>query len=156
LEQASKGKENYRKVCTDNFNRIRELLQQGRYPGEQIIGVTNELGYGIAFPTLLHYPYAYVLLYDDLWAAAHKGQLQPQSLIYLYGFNQTRTSVLYTEDIPTDTQHFKVEYNPLDLELVDETKVDSARKSVWLRPLYETSKIKAVAQKHGMDFREGW
>jgi hypothetical protein len=156
LEQANKGKDNYRQICTDNFNRIRELSEGGRYPGEQLIGVDDNLGYGFAFPTLLHYPYAYVLLYDYLWSAVHAGQLQPLALIYLYGFNQTRTSVLYTADIPVDTQHFKVDYNALGLELSNEAAIDSARKKVWLRPMAETPMIKAVARKHGMDFREGW
>lgn len=156
LEQANKGKEHYRQICTDNFNRIRELSKSGRYPGEQLIGAGDNLGYGFAFPTLLHYPYAYVLLYDQLWAAVHKGQLQPLGLIYLYGFNQTRTSILYTADIPVDTQHFKVDYNAPDLELSEEAKIDSSRKEVWLRPMYETTMIEAVARKHGIDFREGW
>jgi hypothetical protein len=156
LEQAAKGQSNYKAICTDNFNRIVELSKQGRFPAEQLIGVNDDLGYGFSFPTLLHYPYAYVLLNDYLWAAVHKGQLQPLSLIYLYGFNKTRTSVLYTDDIPVDTQHFKVQYTTPDPDLVDETEVDNARKKVWLRPQSETQMIINVAREHGMDFREGW
>jgi hypothetical protein len=156
-EQASKGKSNYREICTDNFNRIRELSKQGRFPAEQVIGIDDDLNYGVALPTLLHYPYAYVLLHDYLWAAVHKGQLQPLSLMYLYGFNQTRTSALYTNSIPVDTEHFKVRYNiGFGLQSADQNALDSARRKVWLRPQAEKQAILIVAQKHRIDFREGW
>ncbi len=157
LEQASKGESNYAAICTDNFNRILELSKTGRFPGEQLIGVDDELGNSFVLPTLLHYPYAYVRLYDYLWAALHGGEIQPLALMYLYSFNQTRTSKLYTDSIPEDTEHFKTIYNvSFGLRSDDESKVDSARKKVWLRPQVEKEMIADVARKYGMDFREGW
>ena len=157
LEQGNKGNSNFEEICTDNFNRILELSKQGRFPGEQLIGVNDALENGFVLPTLLHYPYAYVLLHDYLWASLHRGEAQPLSLMYLYSFNQTRTSILYTSRIPVDTKHFKIRYNlPFGLESPDKTAVDGARKKVWLRPQSQTQMIKDVAQGHGMDFRGGW
>lgn len=157
MEQGSKGQSNYREICTDNFNRILELCKQGRFPGEQVIGVDDELKYGHAIPTLLHYPNAYVQLQDYLWTTLHKGQIQPLTLTYIYDFNQTRQSVLYTSQVPTEAQYFGACYNSgFGLESTNQLEVDSARKKVWLRPQAEKYKILAVAKAQGMDFREGW
>jgi hypothetical protein len=156
-EQASKGQRNYREIVLDNFNCIAALAKEGRFPGEQLIGVDERLTNDIVFATLLHYPYAYVALYKYLWDALKKGEVQPRTLIYLYGFNQTRTSILYTDDMPVDTKHFTACYNMgFGIRSGNTSAVNSARAGVYMHSVEMEQSVKAAAREYGMDYREGY
>ena len=109
------------------------------------------------FATLLHYPYAYRELSVYLWEAVRKGEAHPLSLIYLYGFNQTRTSILYTSDMPEDSQHFKACYNvPFGKHSGNMAAVDSARDAAYLHTVEMDRRIDAAARESGMHFMKGW
>lgn len=154
LEQSYKGKPGYREVCSDNFNRILLLTQQGRYPGEDLIGPDEELEDYYVRATLLHYPYSYVLLQEQLLQGLAEGKVQPGMLLYLYGFNQTRNSVLYTPNIPVDSTHFLVCYNtPFGKQSEDTAAVNRARAAFYV-PSLQASRLRIlVAKKYGIDFR---
>lgn len=49
-EQGSKGKGNYAMACEDNFNRIVQLAKAGRFPGENLIGPDDHLGWEYVLP----------------------------------------------------------------------------------------------------------
>lgn len=155
-EQRSKGSENYSKICTDNFNRILELSKQGRFPGESLIGNTDEIE-SLIFPTLCHYPYSYVTMEPYLYEALKAGNLTPISLVYLYGFNQTRKSILYTTEIPNDTQNFNVVYNmPFGLQSGDFAEVNKQRASRKVMSMSVQKGLKELNSKYGLDYLIGY
>jgi hypothetical protein len=155
-EQKIKGKEGYAAVCTDNFNRILELATQGRFPGEDLIGNIDRTE-SIILPTLCHYPYSYKIMEPYLIEAVKKGKLTPASLIYLYGFNQTRTSILYTADIPCDTLNFKLSYNmPYGAQSYDFAEVDRQRSLKKIYTMSVQKNLRSVMAKYGVDYQMGY
>lgn len=156
-EQSSKGMSNYAMVCEDNFNRIFQLAREGRFPGENLIGPDDQLGWSFVLPTLLHYPYSYNDLRTYLLDALDQGLISAVQVCYLYGFNQTRTSVLYTREIPLDQAHFKACYNlPFGKQSMDIQEVDAQRKLRYLPSVETELKLKAIALKYLIDYREGY
>jgi len=156
-EQSSKGQSNYAMVCEDNFNRIFQLAKAGRFPSENLIGPDDHLGMEFVLPTLLHYPYSYTYLKKYLLEALDQGHVSPFQVCYLYGFNQTRTSVLYTREIPVDKANFKACYNiAFGLQSSDIAEVNARRKLRYLPSVETEKKLKAVASKYLIDFREGY
>jgi hypothetical protein len=155
-EQKSKGKENYSKICTDNFNRIFELSKEGRFPGEDIIGNDDDLE-SIILPTLCHYPYSYRILEPYLTDALNKGKTTPISLLYLYSFNQTRRSILYTSNIPSDTTNFNIDYNmPFGRQSNNLEEVDKQRSIRNVIPLAVQKSLKNFMARYGIDYRIGY
>lgn len=155
-EQKNKGKENYSKICTDNFNRIFELSKQGKFPGESLIGNTDEIE-SLIFPTLCHYPYSYTAMEPYLIDALNKGDLTRISLIYLYGFNQTRRSILYTSNIPNDTLNFKVAYNmPFGTQSYNITEVNKQRAAKKVVSMSVQKGLKELNAKYGLDYLIGY
>jgi len=156
-EQSSKGKSNYAMVCEDNFNRIFQLAKAGRFPSENLIGPDDHLGMEFVLPTLLHYPYSYTYLKSYLLEALDQGHMSPFQVCYLYGFNQTRTSVLYTREIPVDHTNFKACYNiAFGRQSIDIPEVNAQRRLRYLPSVETTQKLKAVASKYLIDYREGY
>lgn len=156
-EQKNKGKKNYREICTDNFTRIYELAKQNRFPGENIIGTDANLENSFVLATLLHYPYSYTLLEPYLWKAVQSGQAQPQMILYLYSFNQTRTSILYDSSIPVDTVNFKHCYNiAFGKKSDDITEVNRQRKTRQIFSVETEKKLQNVASKYRIDYRYGY
>lgn len=155
-EQKNKGKANYLQVCSDNFNRILELSRQGKFPGEDRIGTDDDLQ-SIILPTLCHYPYSYTLLEPYFTDALKGGKVTPVSLIYLYGFNQTRTSILYTSEIPTDTLHFNIAYNlPFGKQSDDVNEVNRQRALKKVYSLSVQKGLKMTMRKYGIDYHMGY
>lgn len=156
-EQASKGGPEYRSICTDNFQRIAALAKAGRFPGEQRIGVNDELENCYAFATLKHYPFSYKMLQHELRAAMLKGQAQPLSLVCIYGFNQSLTSELYRPGTQPDTVTFAKIYNTgFSWHSSDTAAVDRARAEMFLVSLETQAELKRVARKYGMAIDLGW
>lgn len=155
-EQKNKGTNNYFKICSDNFNRILELSKNGRFPGESLIGNSDEIE-SIIFPTLCHYPYSYVTMEVYLNEALRNGNLTPISLVYLYGFNQTRKSILYTSDIPNDTLNFNIIYNmPFGLQSNDFTEVNKQRAVKKIISMSVQKGLKELNSKYGLDYLIGY
>lgn len=153
-EQASKGKPDYAKICTDNFNRIKQLAEEGRFPGEGLIGPGEDMGSDLALPTLLHYPYSYTALKGLLWQAVLEGKIQPGEVLYLYGFNQTRTSVLYTHSIPVDTENFTACYGlPFGKRCDDSGEVDRQRKLRYISSTKVEAGLRKIASRLNLDYR---
>lgn len=156
-EQSSKGMSNYAMVCEDNFNRIVQLAKAGRFPGENLIGPDDHLGWEYVLPTLLHYPYSYNYLKTYLLDALAQGLISPFQVGYLYGFNQTRTSILYTREIPVDYTNFKACYNlAFGKQSDDIPEVNAQRRLMYLPSVETERKIKAVASRYQIDFCEGY
>jgi hypothetical protein len=157
LEQKNKGGGKYRAICTDNFDRIVTLAAQGRFPGEAVIGPDDELGNSHVLATLLHYPYSYIPLESALWNGVQSGNAQPAMVLYLYSFNQTRTSILYDSTVPVDTTHFTVCYNlTFGKRSSDLVEVNRQRR---LRRVISTeveSRLEAVAAKYRLDYKMGY
>ncbi|MDI9339935.1 MAG: hypothetical protein QM534_05125 [Sediminibacterium sp.] len=155
-EQESKGKQNYAQVCTDNFNRILELTKSGNYPGEFLIGVSEDIE-SIIFPTFCHYPYSYIALSSYWPDALKKGHITPFSLLYLYGFNQTRRSVLYVADIPTDSTHFKIPYNmPYGNQSTDFAEVNRQRTLKKVISMAVQNNLRNLRSTYGLDYLMGY
>jgi hypothetical protein len=156
-EQESKGHSNYRSICFDNFNRILELAEQGNFPSESVIGVNENLENGFVFATLKHYPYSYSKLKDYLWTSVRTGGTQPLSVLYVYGFNQRRVSVLYSQAIPVDTLNYKICYNlPFGLVSGNIEQVDIARKQKQVLSIETQERLENVAKKYNIDYRFGY
>lgn len=155
-EQKNKGKENYSLICSNNFNRIVELSKEGKFPGESLIGVSDDIE-SITFPTLLHYPYSYSLMKPFLEEALSNGDLTRVSLIYLYGFNQSRKSILYTSDIPADTIQFKICYNmPFGIQSNDFIEVNKQRRIKKIFSIEVQSNLRSLNSKYGLDYLIGY
>lgn len=155
-EQKSKGKGNYAAICADNFNRILDLAKQGRFPGEDLIGNGDRME-SVVFPTLCHYPYSYRDLEHWLNDALNKGKVSPLSLLYLYGFNQTRNSVLYTPAIQTDSVNFKIIYNtPFGKESVNVSEVNKQRAIRKVVSISVENKLMDLNLRYGLDYRVGY
>lgn len=156
-EQQAKGQPGYKDVVTDNFNRIRQLALQGKFPGEQTIGVDNNLENSYVTSTLLHYPYSYKLLEKEIDAGIRRGEIQPLSALYLYGFNQTRTSVLYDRTIPNEDAYFNLSYNlPFGKFDSNTAAVDANRAVKWVSSLKVHSDIARVAKQYRIDYKLGY
>jgi hypothetical protein len=155
-EQKNKRSNNYLQICTDNFKRIEELSKQNKFPGENLIGPDNNLSSPI-LPTLLHYPYAYVYLKSYLWQAVQLGKITPIAVLYLYSFNQTRTSSLYNSDIPQDTINFKTCYNlPFGKESADINEVNKQRKLKKVISVQTLNSLLDLNSKYQLDYRLGF
>jgi hypothetical protein len=151
-EQESKGKPNYASICTDNFNRILELTKAGKYPSENLIGIDDDIE-NIVFPTLCHYPYSFKILQPYFTEAVMKGKITPLSILYLYGFNQMRRSVLYTNDIPVDTTNFKIAYNiPYGKESYDFKEVNKQRAIKKVPSMSVHTALRNLRAKYGLDY----
>jgi hypothetical protein len=156
-EQAHKGKADYKHICIDNFNRILHLAKSGSFPGENLIGVNEDLENAFVFATLKDYPYSYSYIKNYLWSSVQSGGTQPLSVLYVYGFNQTRTSVLYTSDVPVDTVNFKISYNlPFGRPSTDLEKVNQQRKIRGVFSVETQQQLEAVSRKYHLDFKEGY
>ena len=155
-EQKNKGKEKYFEICKDNFNRILDLSKQDKFPGENIIGNSDEVE-SLIFPTLCHYPYSFRIMEPFLIDALNTGKVTPLSLIYLYGFNQTRKSILYTNDIPVDTINFKIAYNmPYGMQSTDFTEVNKQRTIKKIFSMSIQNNLRGLNSKHGLDYKIGY
>jgi len=155
LEQKHKGDERYPQICSDNFKRILGLAKEGRFPGEDLIGTSTYIE-SCVFPTLLHYPYSYIALEPYFPDAIKNGKVSPLSVVYLYGFNQTRNSVLY-KSIPQDTIHFKTIYNlPFGKRSGDLSEVDENRRSKRITPIEVKRNLEIVATKYKLDYITGY
>lgn len=156
-EQNAKGQPNYKTICYDNFNRILALAEQGRFPDERVIGITAEIENSYVFATLKHYPYAYLRLKEYLWESVRNGGTKPMAVLYLYSFNQTRTSVLYTNDIPRDTANFTACYNIAFGKRSDNLDaVNEQRKQRGVLPVQTETRLEDVCRKYRIDFKQGY
>lgn len=156
-EQQAKGQPSYKDIVTDNFNRIRQLALQGKFPGEQTIGVDNNLEVSYVMATLLHYPYSYKLLEREIETGIRHGEIQPLSALYLYGFNQTRTSVLYDRTVPNEDDYFNLSYNlPFGKFDSNTEAVDANRAKKWVPSLKVHSDIERVAKQYHIDYKLGY
>lgn len=157
LEQAHKGLPDYKEICYNNFNRILELAKDNRFPGEQLIGADEELENNIVFATLLHYPYSYKILDEYIQEGILSGNIQPLCALYLYGFNQTRTSVLYTYRIQNDTVNFKPCYNlPFGKMSTNIELVNKNRKAKYISSTLVHNKLDNVAKKYHFEYKLGY
>jgi hypothetical protein len=156
-EQQSKGKPEYKDIVTQNFNRIRDLAVQGKFPGEQTIGVDNNLENGYVTPTLLHYPYSYKLLERYIEAGIRRGEIQPLGALYVYGFNQTRTSVLYDQNIPHEDAYFSLTYNlPFGKYDSNTETVNANRAKKMVASLKVHNDIERVMRQYHIDYKLGY
>lgn len=156
-EQEHKGKPDYKNICTDNFNRIMQLASRDTFPGEKTIGINDALENSFVSATLKHYPYSYALLKQYISNAILHGELQPLQAMYIYSFNQTRTSVLYTNNIQTDTSNFTVCYNlPFGKQSQNVDEVNKQRKLMFISPTYVHAKMEAVMSKYRFSYNFGY
>lgn len=156
LEQKNKNTERYLQICTDNFKRIEELSKQNKFPGEDLIGPDKNLS-SCVMPTLLHFPYAYTRLTSHLWQAVQSGKTTPLAVLYLYSFNQTRTSSLYTAGIPQDTINFKTCYNlPFGKESADLDEVNKQRSLKKVVSVQTLAGLLNLNAKYRLDYQLGF
>lgn len=161
LEQKNKGGKNYKDICNENFNRILELCKKGRFPGEQLIGIDDELGNAVVFATLANYPNSYLILRQYLDSALKYGEARPLQIIYLYGMNQSRVSALYKKkndvNIEYDTLNFKIYFNigfGKRSDCIDE--VNAERKKLNIFSIETENKLNGVIKQDSLDFRWGY
>lgn len=156
-EQEHKGKADYKSVCYDNFERILQLSKQGKFPGEDVIGVDENLENSYVFATLKHYPYSYVILADYLWASVQSGGTQPLAVLYVYGFNQSREGRLYGKIGSADTVRFRQCYNlPFGKYSGDLAEVDKARREKQVFTTLIQQKLGMVSRKYDLDYKFGY
>lgn len=155
-EQQNKSKPNYKEICYDNFKRILELAKKGRFPGKKSIGINDDLNNDFVFATLYHYPNSFKILKPFLDSALKHGEIQPLEMIYLYGMNQTRTSILYN-DKKIDTLYFGPCYNlPFGKYSNDIDQVNEERKKVNIFSIEIQYKLEKLAKRDSLDFKFGY
>lgn len=147
------GKPGLKEVCFDNFERIRALCAKNKFPGEQRIGVDENLE-NIVMPTLINYPYSYTALRSCLEKSLEEGGINPLQNVFLYCNNQARNSTLYT--VPKDTVNFNTIYNlQIGPKSQDIIEVNKARKEKRIQP-YETEiQLRNVIAKYGLNYKPG-
>jgi hypothetical protein len=156
-EQQMKSDPDYKDVVTANFNRIQQLAAQGKYPGEQTIGVDNNLENTYVTATLLHYPYSYKWLEREIEAGIRRGEIQPLGALYVYGFNQTRSSVLYDQKVPHEDAYFNLTYNlPFGKYDSNAETVNANRAKKMVSSLKVHSDIDRVAKQYRIDYKLGY
>ena len=105
-EQDSKRTEYYKITVYSNFDRIIELLNEGGFPNEKLIGIDNQrfaksisdcdLGNSKVIVTLLHYDYPFSEIgEEELIEAIKRGNLHPREFATIYNFEENKQSVLY-------------------------------------------------------------
>jgi hypothetical protein len=167
-EQELKGasQNRYHQIVNENFDRIQELTKQGLFPGERIIGldfgsapgqpasldmyISNDFTYA----SLLHHPYSYDSLKTYLRDEIRKGITTPDEVVYLYSFEQTQTSVLYSKNQKRDPNKYLKCYNyPFGTQSKNIAAVNANRKEAGLCR-YETQvKKDDLVFKYGFVFR---
>jgi hypothetical protein len=81
----------------------------------------------------------------------------PLSLIYLYGFNQTRKSILYTNNIPLDTVNFKIAFNmPFGQQSTNFIEVNKQRAIKKIFSMSIQNNLKSLNSKYGLDYLIGY
>lgn len=105
-EQLNKKAKNYRGIVYSNFKKIKELLNENTYPGENLIGIDNSddaskiddcsFDNSKITVTLLHYPHPiYELTEEKLIMSIKNGSLHPREFAIIYTFEKNRISKLY-------------------------------------------------------------
>lgn len=147
LEQDAKGTDRYQEVVRDNFDRIIEVITEHGFPGEELIGYYTE---NITV-TLLHQPYAFSLLQDELYEALKNGQLHPRDFLNIYAFEFRKTSTLYDHNLhaPKGTQ--LPQYNFFSQTDIDSGQVRIARYEFGIGLIRFSEKME-IGKKYGIRF----
>lgn len=145
-EQAAKGTDRYRQVIQDNFNRIREVISQYGFPGEDLIGINTDH----VIITLYAHPYSFSILQKELLAALENGKLHPADFLKIYNWEARRISLAYLDKAPPNGITLP-EYNIVGLPDSDPETLKKERYKFGIRSL-DFNKQKAVSQKYGIRF----
>jgi len=164
-EQNAKDKgtiNDFREVCSSNFDRILSLAKKGRFPGEKLIGVNDDLNNNFVFSTLCNYPNSYKLIIQYLDTAMKYGEVQPIQIIVLYCFNQSRINILYSNKnnnkyhVQYDSLNFKTCYNiSFGKRSNDIDSVNIERKKANIFSVETQEKLLKLAKQDTLDFKFG-
>jgi len=163
-EQNAKRKDYYKSIVYSNFKRIKELLNEKGFLGEQLVGLDNQklaksisdcdFGNSKIIVTLLHYDYPVSEIGEErLMDAIKKGNLHPREFANIYNFEEHKISVLYKKSTkkypPLPTYNFNF---PFSNKIDDLIKVNSDRAKFGICK-YEVDEMKEkVKKKYGIEF----
>lgn len=147
IEQAAKGTDRYPEVVQDNFDRIIEVIAKYGFPGEELIGYYT----GNITVTLLHQPYAFSLLQEELYEALKNGQLPPGDFLNFYVFESRKISTLYDHNLHAPQGIQLPHYNFLTQTDTDSSKVRNARYQFGIGLMRFSEKME-IGKKYGIRF----
>lgn len=147
LEQEAKGTKCYQKVVQSNFNRIVEVIKKHGFPGEDLIGYYTQ---NITV-TLLHQPYAFSLLQNELYEALENGQLHPGDFLNIYVFEFRKTSILYDHNLHAPQGIQFPQYDFFTQTGTDSSHVRNARYEFGISFIRLDEKVK-IGKKYGIRF----
>lgn len=161
-EQDNKGQERYRDIVNANYQRIKSLLEQGRFPGEALIGLDDHryaasasdgtLSNSKVIATLQHYDYPLGETGEAPWLdAIHQGLLHPREYAVIYNFEKSRVSVLYRHSKKSwpalPDRWFNFPFAPQSEQL---DRVNADRYAIGICSFETDRKKDAVERKYGI------
>ena len=160
------GTKTYREIVNQNYERLKTLIKSGYFPGEHLIGIDYgnidpkfsfldkdmEISNDFVYGTLLHYPFAYSELKQELYDALKKGKTTPEMVAYLYSFEQTRNGILYPPKNGIDSVKYPCHYNIIEPYSNNKSKVNADRKAIGLCSIETEEKKKSIRLKIGFVF----
>ncbi|MCP3932436.1 MAG: hypothetical protein GY705_25475 [Bacteroidetes bacterium] len=161
-EQETKRTEYYKKTVYSNFNRIKDLINEGQFPGEEEIGIDNEkyasslsdceLGNSRIIVTLLHYDYPISEIGQGRFVKAiENGKLHPREYITMYTYERNKVSVLYEKSNKVYPELPEYKFNfPFGKRSDDIDRVNSDRSKFGICKYEVDIKKKEICQKYGM------
>ncbi|WP_191859453.1 hypothetical protein [Hanstruepera ponticola] len=167
-EQLSKKAKNYKGIVYSNFKKIKELLNENTYPGENLIGIDNSddaskiddcsFDNSKITVTLLHYTHPiYELTEEKLIEFIKKGSLHPREFAQIYTFEKNRISKLYKTSIKTGL--IKSDYNfkfPFEKRKSDSQRVNKDRSNFGICSLETDRKKTEIEEKYGIKLKFGY
>jgi len=161
-EQDARSHPKYKEVVYSNFNRIKELLEEDKFVGEQRIGIDDQkyaksisdcgLGNSKVIVTLLHYDYPISEIGEEkLIKAITKGELHPREYAYIYNYEVNKISKLYKkskkkyENLPDYKFNF-----PFGKKIEDIRRVNKDRMKFGICNYQIDLKKKALIKKYGL------
>ncbi len=161
-EQEAKRTKVYKDVVDANFNRIKELIEAGTFPGEKRIGIDNaklsasisdcNVGNSKVIVTLLHYDYPMMdIRTESLMEAIKNGHLHPREWATIYTFEKNKVSILYEKSNKEYKRRFDYHFNfPFGDKLDDLEKVNKARWTFGICKYEVDLKKEEISRKYGM------
>jgi len=161
-EQDAKRTDNYKLIVYNNFNRIKELLNQQDFIGVKMAGIDNErfaksisdcnFGNSKIIVTLLHYDYPINEIGEErLIDAIKKGNLHPREFGVIYNYQVTKQSVLYRKSEKEYSELPVYNFNlPFGDKINNLKKVNADRAKFGICNYEVDLKKKEISEKYGL------
>lgn len=164
FEQERKRNASYQAAVYDNFNRIKEIIEEQGFPGEHLIGLDYcklaprlqdcYLGNSKVIVTLLHYDYPIAELGETVFLEAIRaGNLHPREFALIYNYEISKLSVLYKKSFkklePLAKYHFNFPFGK-KIDKLEMVNIDRAKFGIVAVEVDDV--LSVIAKEYGMIF----